>query len=93
MDIAAGEHVEFELDAFISRRDKQRRQTEGKRRSEEAWQESERRYNTRQREANRLAWCEYHRGQAERCRIVLVSLVSYHEAEAKKYLPEERKTA
>ena len=36
-DIGAGEKVEAELDAFVSRRDKQRRRTEGERPDEEAW--------------------------------------------------------
>jgi hypothetical protein len=91
VDIARGELVEKELDAMIERRSRKGETNTDER--EELWQKSVRAYNARQREANRLTWCEYHRGQAERCRIVLASLVSYHEAEAKKYLPEERKTA
>ena len=36
-DIATGEKVEHELDAFIHKRDKERRRTEGDRPEEEAW--------------------------------------------------------
>jgi hypothetical protein len=84
-DIGAGKKVEAELDAFISRRDKQHRQTEGERAGEAAWRESERRHEAARREANRLAWVEYHLNAADRCRTVLGSLASYHEAEAEKY--------
>jgi len=36
-DIATGEKVEHELDAFIHKRGKERRRTEGERPEEEAW--------------------------------------------------------
>jgi hypothetical protein len=58
-DIAAGEHVEKEIDQFISRRHDQRVSAEGERDEEAAWRESVRRYNARRREENRLAWCDY----------------------------------
>jgi hypothetical protein len=41
-DIAAGEHVEHEIDAFISRRHRDRVATEGERQAEEHWKASER---------------------------------------------------
>ena len=44
-------------------------------------------YNARRREENRLAWCEYHRDQAERHRAVLASLIARHEAEAQRLAP------
>lgn len=47
-DIAAGEAVEHELDAFVARRDKERRKTEGERVEEAAWAESSRRHRARQ---------------------------------------------
>jgi hypothetical protein len=43
-DIATGEKVEHKLDAFIHKRDKESRRTEGERPEEEAWKESVRRY-------------------------------------------------
>ena len=64
MDVAQGEMVEKELTAFIGKRDKQRRKVEGERGAEEAWTESERRYNARRSEEMRAARVEYHRGQA-----------------------------
>jgi hypothetical protein len=38
----------------------------------------------RQQEENRLAWCEYHQGQAARHRAVLEPLIARHEAEAER---------
>ena len=55
MDIAHSEMVEKELDHLITRRSKQKDPEE----HSELWRESVRRYNARQREENRLAWCEY----------------------------------
>jgi hypothetical protein len=46
-DILKDEAVEHELDAFIARRDKQRRRTGDA--EEEAWMKSERRYNEQRR--------------------------------------------
>jgi hypothetical protein len=89
--VERAETVQKDLDVFIERRSWKGEADADER--EELWKESVRRYNARRREANRLAWVEYHRGQAERCRAVLASLVSYHEGEAERYLPEERKTA
>ena len=47
--------VERELDAMIERRSRQKDPDV----EHELWQESVRRYNTRRREENRLAWCEH----------------------------------
>jgi hypothetical protein len=85
---APGESVEQELTAFIEKRDKQRRQTEGERATEEAWMASERRHDALRREENRLAWHEFHERQAARLAATLGALVSYHEQEAEKYLPK-----
>jgi hypothetical protein len=49
------------------------------------YEESVRRYNARREEENRLAWCEYHQGQAERHRAVLEELIARHEKQAEKY--------
>jgi hypothetical protein len=48
--------VEYELDAFISKRHEQRVKSEGERQLEEAWRESKRREKLRQREENRGGW-------------------------------------
>jgi hypothetical protein len=88
VEVIRGEKVESELDGLISKRDRQRRQTEGERRIEEAWQESERRYFARIEEERRRERLAYHEDQAARLSNVLGSLVAYHEAEAMKYLPK-----
>ena len=79
-----GEAVERELDAFISRRHEQRVQTEGERLALEMWQESERKYAERRREANRQAWTSFHGEQADRHRTTLQALVEHHEMQAAK---------
>jgi len=56
MDVAHGERVDKELTAFIEKRDRQRRKAEGERSLEEAWMESERRYDDRRRRRNRALW-------------------------------------
>jgi hypothetical protein len=82
---AKGEKVEGELDILITRRHEKRRETEGERRERELWQDTEIRHAQQRREANRLAWCEYHRSAAERHRATLASLISHHETQAEKY--------
>ncbi len=81
-EIATGERAEAELSAFVSRRDSQRRETEGDRAAEALWKASERRHEARRRDEMRAAWLDYHRGQAERHRRNLAALVAHHEAEA-----------
>ena len=56
-DIARGEAVEHEIDAFISKRHNKRVKTEGERAIEDAWREAERREEARrQEEAEKTAW-------------------------------------
>jgi len=83
-EIARGEAVEHELDAFISRRHESRVTDEGERPAEEAWMESGRRHDASRREALRSAWCAYHHDQAGRLRRNLAALVAHHEAAAEK---------
>jgi hypothetical protein len=56
VDVARTEMVEAELSAFVNRRDRERRKTEGERPEEAAWRESERRHQARRREENRWEW-------------------------------------
>ena len=63
--VARGEMVEGELDAFISKRDKQRRAEEGERREAEAWAESVARQNAAEREQNRWEWVRHFDRMAE----------------------------
>jgi hypothetical protein len=60
---------------------------------EELWRESVRAYNTRRSEENRLAWCEYHQGQATRHRAVLESLIASHEEQAVRLMEAQPKGA
>ena len=76
--------VEAEIDAFISKRHYCRVADEGEGPALEMWQESERRYDERRREANRQAWTSFHEEQAERHRRTLEGLISYHEMQAAK---------
>lgn len=67
MDVARGEMVEAELTRLIEKRSSREMDSDKR---EELWQESLRAYNVRGREEKRLAWCEYHREQAERHWVV-----------------------
>ncbi len=60
-EIAHGESVERELDAFIERRPEQRAKTEGERAVEDLWREAERKEAKRRREENRGGWLAYYR--------------------------------
>jgi hypothetical protein len=92
-DIARGEATEKELDRLITRRHDARVSSEGERQAEEMWQESERKYAERRREANRQAWTSFHEEQAERHRAVLESLIAFHEEQAAKLLNTQQEGA
>ena len=87
MDVARGEMVEKELDAMIVRRSRDGEVDPDER--NELWKASVAAYNTRRREENRLAWREYHRGQAARLRSSVGPLIAFHEGEAAKLCGEE----
>jgi hypothetical protein len=82
MDVTHGEMVEAKLNRLIEKCSS--RETDPDER-DELWAASVAAYNARRREENRLAWCEYHRGQAERHRTILEALIADHEAQAEKY--------
>lgn len=88
-DVAAGEAVEHELDAFISRRHDQRRKSEPEREAEAAWAAAEKRQEALRRveaDRGRLEWHRHlagiHRGRME-----------HHEAAAERLQATERSTA
>jgi len=83
-DISSGEHVEADLDNFITRRHVARIRDEGERQEEELWKQSERRRAAAERDANREAWREYHQEQAVRHRKSLEALVAHHEQKAER---------
>jgi len=89
MDVAHGEMVEAELNAFIQRRS--RKGDVDPDEQEELWKESVRAYTARRREELRAAWCEYHQGQAARHRAVLEALITRHEDEAAKLIDVQPK--
>ncbi len=64
-DIARGEAVEHELDAFVSKRHDQRVASEGERAVEEVWVDAERRQAAHRREENQHHWYEWHRYRAD----------------------------
>jgi len=82
MDVAHRAMVETEIARLVEKRSS--RETDPDER-DEVWKASVAVYNARRREDNRLAWCEYHRGQAERHRTTLERLIADHEAQAEKY--------
>ena len=82
---AKGIRADNEANAFIAKRDAQRKQTEGKRPVEVAWAESTGRYDAARLARMRAAWADYHRTMADRHRATLAALVSRHEAEAARY--------
>ena len=81
-DVSHGELVESELDRMIERRDDARVKAEGRRRAQEMYQESVRRYNAQRNARRRAEWAAFHRQQAERHRATLTDLISHHEAAA-----------
>jgi hypothetical protein len=90
VDIARGEIVEAELDRLIERRSSREMDPDER---EELWKASVRAYTARKREEMRVAWCEYHQGQAERHRAVLKGLIAHHEEQAAKLMEDEPKGA
>ena len=82
MDLARRDTIEVELNRLMEKRCS--RETDPDER-DELWTASVAAYNARRREENRVAWCEYHRGQAERHRGILEALIANHERQAEKY--------
>ncbi|MDQ3315987.1 MAG: hypothetical protein M3522_01490 [Actinomycetota bacterium] len=79
------EAVDTELDRLITRRASTDNREDPIER-EESWKMSVRAHHAALRDANREAWCEYHKGQAERLGRHLAALVAYHEEQARKLL-------
>jgi len=82
MDVVRRDTVEVVLDRLMQKRSSQEIDADER---DELWKASVAAYNARRREENRLAWGEYHRGQAERHRAILEVLIADHEAQAEKY--------
>jgi len=83
------EAAEAEIDRFIERRSKTLEIENQELAEEEAWRESTRRANEKQRMQNRHEWHLHHTSQAERLRSTLEDLIEHHEQRAEKLrLPE-----
>jgi len=82
MDVARRDAVEVELNRLIEKRSSRETDPDEQ---DELWKASVAAYNARRREENRVAWCEYHRDQAERHRAILEVLIAEHQAQAEKY--------
>jgi hypothetical protein len=82
VDVARSEAVEADLDRFIRKRHDKRVLEKGARIVEEAWMESERRYEEKRQQENRAAWYGWHLDHAERHRRTLEGLIAHHEARA-----------
>lgn len=89
LDPVAVERVEAELDSFIEKRARERKDADT---VEDLWRASEHAHAEKLREANRLALLDYHRGQAARLRNTLEALVSKHEERVRELLGHEERT-
>lgn len=88
LDPVAVERVEAELDSFIEKRARERKDADT---VEDLWRSSERAYRERRRRADRDAWADYHRDQAERLRRSMTALIEKHEEAAAKLLDHEER--
>jgi hypothetical protein len=88
LDISRGETAESQLDAFIERREKERRKSEGERRTEELWAENERLYFERESRRLRWAWVHYFEAQAERAEANGLAIASANRERAQALLDE-----
>jgi hypothetical protein len=79
--------VDAELDWLISKRASHDRRPDPDE-QEELWKAGVRAHNERIYEENRLAWREYHQGQAERLRHLVEPLIAFHEARAASLLED-----
>ena len=82
MDVARGEHVEGELDVFITRRHGKRVAEEGERAAEEMWRESVARFHERSEAEMRSRWIDFHQNMHR----LHSDLASEHEEKAEKLL-------
>jgi hypothetical protein len=89
VDVSRGESVEHEFNRLIEKRHDQRTTEESHRPSEELWKASVERYNCERERQLRVAWREYHQGQAARHRGVLEALIADHEEKARNLLAAE----
>ncbi len=85
MDVARGEAVEKELEAFIEKRSRKEPKIDAQ---EELWKASVRRYNHAREAERRVAWSDYHQGQAARLERTAARLAASHRDAARKLMEE-----
>ncbi len=83
-EIAKGEAVEHELDAFISKRHDRRVKDEGERQVEEMWKARSRLEAARRRRELDAEWCGWHESRA----VLYRRLSAEHEAAAERLAGE-----
>jgi hypothetical protein len=94
VDITQGELVEAENDAFIRRRDKQRRETEGERLAEELYKRNCRDHNAQRELSYLFQWRDFYAAQTEAHRRNYEWLVARNAANLERVEREiERRTA
>ena len=79
------ERAERDLDAMITRRDLQRRESEGERRERELWAETVAQYNARRQRELARQWLEYHVARRRTHRRTFALLDAHHTAEIGRY--------
>jgi hypothetical protein len=85
VDITRGEQVEAEMDAFISKTDKQRRREEGDRPAEEMYAASVRLHHDKRQRVRAWEWLRYHERMIATHTATLEALIGRHRKEAERY--------
>ena len=85
MEIARGEAVEHELDSYITRADKRRREDAGERAREELWQASVRAHHERCQRELAWEWLRFHARQLRNHELTSRLIAAHHEQEIEKY--------
>jgi len=83
-----GEAAEAQIDAFISRMDTKRRDSEGERLEHELWQESVERFHEQARQENREKWRRFHEGMC----VLHSQLAAEHQEKAERLMQDEGRT-
>jgi hypothetical protein len=85
VDVAKVNQVESELDAYINRADKRRRETAGEREREELYEESCRRHHARREAELAWEWLRFHVRQLRNHQTTAALIARHHEQEIRKY--------
>ena len=83
--VSRAEMVESDLDRLITKRDTQRRETEGHRPSEEMYEEGCRRLAEQRQQELAQLWLEHHQRQLRSHQLTSALLVRHHQEEIQRY--------